>query len=379
MKILIATDSFKGSLTTMQAANAMKTGLLRVFPQALVECIPIADGGEGTAQAMADGLQGKMVSAPVKGPLGDIVNAEYALLPDGSAVIEMAAASGLPLISDRLNVLAADTYGTGQLIKCALDAGAKRIYVGLGGSATNDGGAGCLRALGARLLDHGGGEITPGGGGLSSLASIELFTLDARLAQTEIIIMSDVDSPLCGPKGASAVFGPQKGADQDQVALLDRNLAHYADLLETACKKNIRHMPGAGAAGGLGFGLLALGATIQPGIDVVLNAVDFNRMLDGADLVLTGEGRIDGQSAQGKAPVGVARRSATKGVPVMAIGGSIGVGVDAVYDAGIAAVFAAVCRPMPLREAIENADPLVADAAERAGRTFLALTRTPAK
>lgn len=376
MKIVIATDSFKGSLDTGEAARAMREGLLRVWPQAEYDCIPVADGGEGTVRALVQGTGGSLRTRRVRGPLGEPVCAEYGILPGGGAVIEMAAAAGLPLLGERRDVLRADTFGVGELILAALADGAMDIRIGLGGSASNDGGAGCLRALGVRFLDGDGRELPPGGGALDALRAVDVSGLDARLSRVRVTLMSDVDSPLCGPRGASAVFGPQKGADEAQVAYLDGCLARYADLLEQATGRRAADIPGAGAAGGLGFGLLsALDARIVPGIEAVLDAVHFDSRVQGASLVVTGEGRIDGQSAQGKAPVGVARRAARAGVMTVAIAGSIGTDIEGLYAQGIRGLFSAVCRPMPLEEAMRNAPRLIADAAERAGRTVAGLIK----
>lgn len=370
MNIVIATDSFKGSLSTVMAAKQMETGIRRVFPDASVTCIPIADGGEGTVDAMISGLGGDLEYADVTGPLGKPVTAKYGILKSGAAVIEMAAASGLTLVPPgEMDIMSATTFGTGELVRAALDKDCRKIYIGIGGSAANDGGTGMAQALGAHFYDASGQELPFGGGTLGCLARIDLQNMDPRLKDTELIIICDVDNPLCGPRGASAVFGPQKGATPEMVLELDCNLAHLAELVQQQCGVDAAGIPGAGAAGGLGMGLIAFtGAKPQPGIETMLNIAGFDEKVKNADLVITGEGRIDSQSVYGKVPVGVARRAQKHHVPVIAVVGCEGPGAGAVYDHGIQSIFSAVSAPCSMEEAIANAQENVSAAAERAMR-----------
>lgn len=379
MHILVAPDSFKGSLTSIQVASSIEKGILEVYPHATVTLLPMADGGEGTVDALLSAAGGQHRNsavgghrhvATVQGPLGRPVEAHYGVLPNGTAVIEMAAASGLPLLSaDERNVQAASTYGTGQLLKQALDAGSTRIIMGLGGSATNDGGAGAAAALGARFLDSNGNDLPPGGAALKDLATIDTSGLDARLATVEITLASDVDNPLCGQNGASAVFGPQKGASPKEVRLLDEALAHFSNVVKEQLGLDLADIPGAGAAGGLGYGMMAFcNAEISSGVDLILDALDMEEILKDVDLVITGEAKIDAQTLAGKVPVGVGRRAQAQGVPVIAIVGSIGKGAEQVYQCGVDAIISAAIGPMKLEEMMENASILVQDAAERAMR-----------
>ena len=372
MKIVIASDSFKGSCSTLEVADHVAAGFLKVFPQAQIVKIPVADGGEGTVEAMVLGSGGTFHKMQVVGPLGEQTEASYGILNNGVGVVELAAASGLPMVSDeKKNPLITTSYGTGQLILSAVEAGCKKILVGLGGSATNDGGMGIAQAFGVSFKDAEGNELGYGGGELSKLASIDTSKLDPRLAEVEIIIASDVSNPLCGPTGASAVYGPQKGATPELVELLDKNLAHYAQVIKEQLGKDIINVPGAGAAGGASVALMLFaGATIQPGIQVVLDVAEIDKELEDADLVVTGEGRIDGQSVFGKVPVGVAGRAQKFNVPVLAIVGSIGDGAEAVYDHGVDSIINTQNKPMSLQEAMENAGALLENAAERAARTI---------
>lgn len=373
MRILIASDSFKGSLNSAQVAKSIREGILRVYPDAEIKYISVADGGEGTVEAVISGIGGKLVNTQVMGPDGKTLDSFFGILEDGSAVIEMAAASGLPLVPEReRDIMKATTYGTGQLLKAAMDHGCGRIFIGVGGSATNDGGIGMAQALGASFTDERGEEIGFGGGQLEKIKKIDLSNMDERLNRTEIIVMSDVTNPLCGPSGASAVYGPQKGASPEQTALLDKGLSQLAEVIEEELHIDIRNMKGAGAAGGLGGGLAAFtGAVIRSGIDAVLDMADFERKAEWADLIITGEGRIDFQSAYGKVISGIAQRAGKYGVPAAAIAGSLSDGSQEVYKIGIGCIEAAVCRPMPLEEAMgEKAGELVADAAERLMRSI---------
>lgn len=368
MRILIASDSFKGSLSSAQVAENIKAGILRVYSDAQIKYISVADGGEGTVEAVISGSGGKIVNTPVMGPDGKMLDSFFGILEDGSAIIEMAAASGLPLVPEpERDIMKATTYGTGQLLKAAMDNGCMKIYIGVGGSATNDGGIGMAQALGASFKDDRGKEVGFGGGQLSRIAKIDVSRMDERLSRTEIIVMSDVTNPLCGPAGASAVYGPQKGASPKQVELLDEGLSHLAKVIEETLTIDIRNMKGAGAAGGLGGGLAAFtGAVIRSGIDAVLDMSDFAQKAEWADLIITGEGRIDYQSAYGKAISGIAGRAEKYGIPIAAIAGSLSESAHEVYKIGIGCMEAAVCRPIPLEEAMgEKAGELVADAAER--------------
>ncbi len=357
MKIVIAPDSFKESLTALEVANAIAEGIAEVVPDADCRRVPVADGGEGTVRALVDESGGQVIAQTVTGPLGTPVEAFFGLLGDGqTAVIEMAAASGLELVApaDR-DPMRATTRGTGELIRAALDRGVRRVVIGLGGSATNDGGAGMAQALGARLLDADNREIGPGGGALAALREIDISALDPRLASLEVQAACDVTNPLTGDNGASAVFGPQKGASLEMVATLDANLGHYGRLIEAQLGRQVMDLPGGGAAGGLGAGLCAfVGATLRPGIEIVLDLVDFDAQLDGADLVITGEGRIDGQSVHGKTPVGVARRARARGIPVVVLAGSVGEGYEGVFAEGITAVFPIVSGPQSLDDALRT-------------------------
>lgn len=370
--VVIAPGSYKGSLLPAEAAAAMARGVRRALPDARVILAPMADGGEGTVQALVDATGGSLQRLTVTGPLGQPVPAFFGISPDGqTAFIEMAAASGLPLVPPgKLSPQTATTFGTGELMRAALDAGCRRLIVGLGGSATNDGGAGALQALGLRILDAGGNALGFGGGQLGRAARLDPFALDPRLQHAEIIVACDVDNPLCGPQGASAVFGPQKGASPELVRQLDAALAHWGDLLRRDLGRDVAEIPGAGAAGGLGAGLLALGARLSPGVELVMAAGGFVDKLAGADLVLTGEGRIDSQTAHGKTPVGVARAAKAQGLPVVAIAGGLGPGYAGVYAAGIDACLSLVSGPMSLEQAMAEGDALLAAAAEAAVRIF---------
>ncbi|MDR1070130.1 MAG: glycerate kinase [Gracilibacteraceae bacterium] len=373
MKVLVALDSFKGSLTSREAGQAVAAGLRRAAPSAVARVVPMADGGEGTVDALVEALGGTRRNARVAGPLGAQAEAGYGLLPDGTAVIEMAAASGLPLVPPRLrDPRRASTRGTGELMLAALDSGARRLLIGIGGSATNDGGAGMAQALGARLLDAAGAELPPGGGALGRLARVDISGLDPRLRETEIVVISDVTNPLCGPLGASAVYGPQKGASPEDVRELDACLAHYARVLRDQLGQDIAEAPGAGAAGGLGAGLLVFAAAqLRRGTDAVLDTLRFDEMLADCDVVVTGEGRIDAQSAFGKLPQGVAARAKAQGKPALAIVGAVAPGAEVLYDEGLTAIIPICDRPMTLEEAIADAARLVQGAAERAFRLLL--------
>jgi glycerate kinase len=371
VKVLVAPDSYKGSLTALAVAEAIERGVRAVFPDAEIEKIPIADGGEGTVDALVVATGGRVVETEVSGPLGEPVRARWGVLGDGStAVVEMAAASGLPLVPQpRRDPRVTTTRGTGELLRAALDAGLRRIVVGIGGSATNDGGAGMGRALGIRFLDGEGRELPEGGAPLARLARIDLAGLDPRVAAADLVVACDVDNPLTGPRGASAVYGPQKGATPAMVRELDDALGRYADVARAATGRDVSGLPGAGAAGGLGAGLLFFTpARLRPGVEIVLETTGFDERVRGADLVVTGEGRTDFQTAMGKAPVGVAAAAKRHGVPVICLSGGLGDGADDVLAKGIDAVASTAPAPMTLEEAVAGGAALVEAAAARACR-----------
>ena len=322
-KIIIAPDSFKGSLTALEVAEAIEDGIKEALPSAETVKLPMADGGEGTVECLVNATGGKILKKTVIGPLGEPVEASYGILGDGTtAVIEMAEASGLTLVpQDKRNPMITTTYGTGELIKAALCNGCNKIIIGIGGSATNDGGVGMAQALGVKFLDKDGREIGFGGGELKKIEKIDITGLDKRIKNTEILVASDVKNPLCGPNGASYVYGPQKGATPEMVKELDEGLAHLAEIIKRDLGKDIKDIPGAGAAGGLGAGLIAfLDAKIKPGIELIMEALRFEEKVKDATLVITGEGKIDRQTVYGKVPVGVAKVSKKYNIPVLAIG-----------------------------------------------------------
>ncbi|MGI8827522.1 MAG: glycerate kinase [Chloroflexota bacterium] len=371
MKIVVAPQSFKGSLDAASVAEAIARGVRQVFPEADVLVLPVADGGEGTVRALVRASGGRTVTTRVCGPLGRPVNATWGLLGDGRvAVIEMAAASGLPLIRrDQRNASVTTTFGTGELIRHALDLDVRKLIVGIGGSATNDGGVGMAQALGVRFLDSDDHELPFGGAALARLTRIDAHGLDARLHNVEVEVASDVNNPLYGAAGASHVYGPQKGAGAHMVRQLDAALEHYAHVLARDLGKDVGQEPGSGAAGGLGAGLLAfLNARLCPGVDIVFRAIDLNGNLKGAALVITGEGRIDKQDIYGKAPMAVAQAAARQGIPSIAIVGSSGRDYRVVYEHGLDAVIGTVNRPMALDRAIAESARLITEAAMRACR-----------
>jgi glycerate kinase len=368
MRIIVAPDSYKGSLSALSVANAMKKGVLAIFPDAEVIKIPIADGGEGTVEALVSSTSGLVVHESVRGPLNNEVKSLWGILGDGTtAVVEMAAASGLTLVpqSER-NPLITTSFGTGQLIKAALDRGIRKIIIGIGGSATNDGGAGMLQALGVRFTDGDGKDLPLGGAALAKLAAIDTKEIDGRLAQTDIMVACDVDNPLCGFKGASAVYGCQKGATIEMITELDAALKHYAKIATVTTGRNIAEYPGAGAAGGMGAGLLFFtNAKLCSGIDIVLDAVGFSELVKNADLVITGEGYTDWQTAFGKAPVGVASLAKKYNVPVVCLSGGLGQGNEAVLELGIDALQSIAPGPITLEESMLKAESLIEEAALR--------------
>jgi glycerate 2-kinase len=371
MKIVIAPDSFKESMSAMEAACAIEKGFKQVFPDAEYVKVPMADGGEGTVRSLVDATGGEIRKETVTGPLGTAVEAFYGLTGDRkTAVIEMAAASGIHLVpKEKRNPLVTTTKGTGELIRAALDQRVERIVIGIGGSATNDGGAGMAQALGARLLDRDGNPLGFGGGELSKLDSIDLSQLDPRLKEVHIEVACDVDHPLTGKRGASAVFGPQKGATPEMVTILDANLARFAQVVKETLGIDVDPIPGAGAAGGLGAGLIALlGASLKRGVDVVADAVQLDKHMAQASLVITGEGKIDGQTIHGKTPVGVAKRAKKYGVPVIGIAGMLGEDCDAVYRHGIDALFSIVPGTVSLETALLNGEKYTEQLAENLAR-----------
>ncbi len=371
MRILIAPQSLKGSLTAAEAGRAIAQGVRAVYPTAEIEIVPVADGGEGTVQALADATGGKIVQKTVTGSLGEPVPAFFGLMGDRrTAALEMAAAAGLPLVPpERRDPRITTTYGVGELILAALDYGCRHFIIGIGGSATNDGGAGMAQALGAALLTNEGTEIARGGAALATLAHISTAKMDARLQECKVEVASDVNNPLCGPTGASAVYGPQKGATPEMIEELDKALAHYAQIIERDLGVSVRDVPGAGAAGGLGAGLIAfLHATLRPGAQIVLEAVHLEERIRTADLVITAEGQIDSQTAYGKSVGAVAGLAKRYGLPVLALAGSLGENYQTVYGLGVDAVTVLPSGPMSLAYAMENAAQLTSDAAERACR-----------
>ena len=373
MKIVIAPQALKGSLSAAETGQAIAQGARRVYPRAELIIVPVADGGEGTTQALVDATNGRLLERVVTGPLGQPVQAFFGLMGDGStAVIEMAASSGLPLVApEQRDPRVTTTRGVGELIQAALAEGCTRFIIGIGGSATNDGGAGMLQALGARFLDAQGDELAAGGSSLAQLARIERDQLDARLAACHFEVACDVNNPLCGPDGASAVYGPQKGATPEIVEELDAALAHYARIIERDLGRTVRDTPGAGAAGGLGAGFLAfLNATLRPGAQIVLEATRLEEHLRGAELVITAEGRLDSQTAYGKSVGAVAALAKQHRLPVLAIAGSLGDNYQELYQLGIDGLAVLPSGPMTLAEAMQNAARLTSETSERVLRIY---------
>lgn len=365
-KYVVIPDSFKGCLSSGEICGIIAREIRCRDPEARVYALPVADGGEGTVDAFLGALGGEKVAVPCRDPYGRPLTAHYGLFPDGkTAVIEMAAAAGLPLVGEDRRVADTTTYGVGQLIAHALKRGAERILLGLGGSATNDGGCGAAAALGVEFLDAEGKAFVPVGGTLRRIAHIRTGGLLPALRQAEVIAMCDIDNPLCGESGAAAVFAPQKGADAATVRMLDEGLAHLAAVIEKDLGCSLLTLPGGGAAGGFGAGSVAfLGARLQMGIEAVLDLTDFDRLAADAYLVITGEGRLDSQSLRGKVVVGVARRARALGVPVVALVGSSETDIAAAYDAGVTAVFPINPAPTTLSEALAHARTHLAFTAE---------------
>ncbi len=374
-KIILAPNALKGSCTAAAAAAAMARGIAYARPDAELVELPVADGGDGLAEVLSEVLGGEQRTFTVTGPRFAPLEATLVWSPSQrTAIIEMALASGLALLATaERDATATTTLGTGQLMRAALDLGAARIIIGLGGSATNDGGIGMAQALGWRFPDASGRAVEPIGGRLSDIARIDAAAKDPRLDQVRIDAVCDVDNPLTGRHGAAQVYAPQKGASPAQVATLDAGLTHLAALIERDLGLQVAALPGAGAAGGIGAGLVAFaGASLRPGAELVLDLLELDRHLDGADLVLTAEGRIDHQTARGKAPAAVAARAKARKIPCIAIAGSIGEDIGTLHDCGIDAVFSLCRGPMSLEEAQAKADALLADAAEHAVRAFFA-------
>ncbi len=367
MKIVIAPDSFKESLSAVSVAACIEKGFREIFPDADYVTLPLADGGEGTVDVLLQGLVGQKLTHQVEGPLGELVSAEWAMLepsernPNKTALIEIAAASGLDLLIPELrDPLVTSSFGTGQLILEAIEHGAQTIILGLGGSATNDGGAGIVQALGGKLLDRAGQELRRGGGVLEDLAFIDLTGLDSRCADIELIVACDVDNPLCGDNGASHIFGPQKGATPDQVVMLDTALANFAQVAEMqGCASGdepVHKRIGYGAAGGTPMGLgLLFNMQIKQGIEMVLDVLQADEVLKGADLVITGEGQMDNQTLQGKTPYGIAKRASLQGIPTIGIAGSLGTEVEALYGE-MSSLFGTVRSPQPLEQVLREAE-----------------------
>ena len=378
MKVVIAPDSYKECLKSEEVAEAMAAGVRRADPQAEVVVVPMADGGQGTVDALVRATEGTKIQATVANALGEPITAFFGLLgrqgPPSTAVIEMAAASGIEQIPpERRDVMASSTFGTGQLVRMALDQGVKTIIIGVGGSATNDGGAGLAEALGFRLHDQQGQPIGPGGGELAKIASIDSASIDARLKNVQIFVACDVTNPFVGPEGASAVYGPQKGASPEQVQVLDKNLTHFASVIKSDLEIDIAQMPGAGAAGGLAGGLHAFcNAQLKRGIELVIDAVNLREHLKGADLCLTGEGALDRSSAFGKTAVGVAQVSHELGVPAIALSGAVIGEPHAVLDKGMTAFFDVTPRPCTRDEALAEAPANLTRMAEQVIRVFRA-------
>ena len=357
MKFVLAPDSFKECMSSKEVCEVMESGIRKVYPEAEIIKVPMADGGEGTVEALVEATNGTYHTVNVTGPLGNKVDAVFGVLGNKkTAVIEMATASGLHLVKrEERNPLITTTFGTGELIKAALDLGVKHIVIGIGGSATNDGGAGMIQALGGKLLDREGNEIGFGGGSLDKIETIDLSQIDSRIRDTVIEVACDVTNPLIGEKGASEIFGRQKGATEEMVKVLDSNLAHYANVIRRDLDIDIAYVEGAGAAGGLGAALLAfLNGELKRGIDLVIKHTELKEKLEGADYVFTGEGSIDYQTMYGKTPIGVATIAKEKGLKTIAFAGNVGEGIDILYTGGITAIFSIMLGVSTLENALKN-------------------------
>lgn len=351
-KVILIPDSFKGTMSSGKICSIMEKAVRRYFPDTQIVSIPVADGGEGSVDSFLAAVGGRKINLIVKDPYFKDITSFYGMLPDNTAIVEMAAAAGLPLVGDNRYAEKTTTYGVGQLIKHAASSGCGKIIVGLGGSATNDGGTGAAAALGVRFLNDAAEAFVPVGETLRDIVSIDTSSLDPALNGVELITMCDIDNPLTGPHGAAAVFAPQKGADEKTVRMLDANLAHLADIIKRDLGMDITDMPGAGAAGGMGGGMAAFfGSNLRMGIETVLDTVDFDDLVKEADLVFTGEGRIDFQSLRGKVVIGVARRTKKARVPLIAVVGDIGDNIQGVYDEGVSAIFSINRVAVPFKEA----------------------------
>ena len=370
MKILIASDSFKGSLSSMEVADLLEKGILTTYEDAKIIKIPMADGGEGTLDTILSSIEGEKISLKVKDPLGNLISASYGLIDKKTAIVEMAQASGITLLSGKKrNPLLTTTYGTGQLIRDALDKGASKIYIGLGGSATNDGGVGMAQALGISFKDINGDEVGYGGRNLINIDTIDTSNIHPGLVNAEIIGISDVNNILCGENGASYVFGPQKGGSREDIELLDKNLFHLSEMIKKHMGQDISNIKGAGAAGGLGGGVLAfLNGRLESGVERILDIINFNEIVGDVDLVITGEGKMDSQTKYGKVPSGVAKRSKLFHKKVIAVAGSIGDDIDDLYDLGIDIILGIIDKPMTIDFAIKNAEELVFKTGKNIGR-----------
>jgi glycerate kinase len=368
MKIVVVPNSFKGSLTAVEVSEAIEQGIREIFPEAEVIKIPMADGGDGTVECLVNATGGEILKEKVIGPLGDEVLAFYGILGDRkTAIIEMAAASGLTLVPEnKRNPLITTTYGTGQLIKAVLNQGCRKMIIGIGGSATNDGGAGMAQALGVKLLDQEGKEVGFGGGELKKIVKIDISCMNNRLSDTKVLVASDVNNPLCGPQGASKIYGPQKGATPEVIKELDKSLAFFAELIKRDLNKDIKDIPGAGAAGGLGAGLMAfLNAELRSGIEIIIEIVKIEQIIRESDLLITGEGRIDAQSVFGKVPFGLGKMAKKYNVPVIAIVGEIGEGFSQIYEYGINSIMSIISKAISIDEAMQMSKSLLKDATER--------------
>ena len=373
MKIVIAPDSFKGSLTAAEAAEAIETGFRAVYPDAEYVKVPMADGGEGTVQSLVDATSGTIITQLVSGPMGDMVAGFFGILGDRqTAVIEMAAASGIHWVRPKeRDVFLASSFGTGQLINAALDRGCDKLIVGLGGSATNDGGIGMMKALGAQFFDQDGVQLAADVRALLQLASIDLQYLDPRLDKTEIVVACDVDNPLCGENGAARVFGPQKGATEEDIAVLDQALTRYGDILSANAGRDIASEPGAGAAGGMGAAFIGLiDAVLKPGVDIVIEIVDLANSLVDANLVITGEGRVDNQTIHGKTPTGVAKVAKSCNLPVICITGSVEDGADFTHQLGIDEIYSVIEGDYDLTEVLIEAEHKLTQAAQKIAKSL---------
>jgi glycerate kinase len=374
MRILIAPDSYKNALSALEVAESLRSGLQKVFQDAEFEILPMADGGEGTVEALIDATQGEIIKTRVHDPLMRPIESSFGITGDGlTAVIEMASASGIQMItSGERNPWITTTFGTGELIHAALDRGCRDIILGIGGSATNDCGMGMAAALGVKFLDASGNTVVQGGGMLDEVANIDMSGLDERIKDTKIMVACDVTNPLTGPQGASHVYGPQKGADPEMVKKLDSNLKKFSDLIRVQLGKEVEKIPGAGAAGGLGAGLIAfLDGELAEGVTIIASKTSLDEAAARADIVITGEGGIDFQTQFGKTPYGVARVAKKHGKPVIAVAGTIGKGIDELYSKGIDVVISILDRPLSLEEAIQETPTLLEATGERIGRLLM--------